>query len=103
MSTSSGRPSGCSTSSAARRERPEAWEIICLLAGFRNAADEGTLPDPRAVRARAVIDLVTRMELARFPRVVAHVSAGATATSPSGFGARAAVNDSGDDHHQQRA
>src|SRR3989442_8270610 len=94
MSTSSGRHSGCSTSRAARRGRSDTWEAICLLPGFRNAADDRTLPDSHAGRARPVIDLVAGMELDRVPRGIAHVSAGTTATSPGGLGARAAESDS---------
>src|SRR5439155_19083404 len=74
MSTSSGRHSGCSTSRAARRDPPDTWEATYLLPGFRNAADDGTLPNSRAVRARPVIDFVAGMELDRVPRVIAHVS-----------------------------
>src|SRR6267143_2243757 len=103
MSTSSGRHSGCSTSRAARRGRPDTWEAICLLPGFRNAADDGTLPNSHAVRARPVIDFVAGVELDRVARVIAHVSAGTTATSPGGLGARAAESDSGDEQHGHRS
>src|SRR2546426_11181126 len=100
MSTSSGRHSGCSTSRAARRGRSDTWEAICLLPDFRNAADDRTLPDSHAGRARPVIDLVAGMELDRVPRVIAHVSAGTTATSPGGLGARAAEGHCDDEQHR---
>src|SRR2546427_2929072 len=103
MSTSSGRHSGCSTSRAARRGRSDTWEAICLLPDFRTAADDRTLPDSHAGRARPVIDFVAGMELDRVPRVIARVSAGTTATSPGGLGARAAESDAGDEQHEHRS
>src|SRR5207249_11847804 len=103
MSTSSGRHSGCSTSRAARRDPPDTWEATYLLPGFRNAADDGTLPNSHAVRACPVIDFVAGMELDRVPRVIAHVGAGTTATSSGGLRARAAESDSGDEQHEHRS
>src|SRR5882762_1568749 len=103
MSTSSGRHSGCSTRRASRRDRPDPWGTICLLPGFRHAADEGTLPNARAERARPVIDLVAGVELDRAARVIAHVSAGTAATGPRGFRARAAESDSRHEQHEDRA